>query len=639
MSFNFVKAHGLKIAQDGYIENLVAESLANDPSLEIGRVWYNTTTKEFKFVTDIEGTPTAVTFASKEELIEYINLLASPQGSAEVGYDGHTADTGSFVVPSGNVQETLDTIINKISSVETSASKGVTVLDEGGNVLDISENLNFVGADIMAVQSGPNEVTIYSPPPDFADSYHTGDNTISSINTTTRSVSNPADGSFNIGSWTPGQSVSSTRDNSLNYNSPGAVGFADETTSFTAIVYGADDTTPLAQVQLTNINGNTSQSNGGITVSISNWAPDSFRFRANINVAIDLNTIIPNGGRFSVSLTHTNSYLGSFSKTQGPMFYDTDGLTATISSVDIVENTPNIKHLSGVVYYDQGSTFDISVADIDNINYLTWPSNDRVLYVSSYTEFGISNHYIQTNGLTNWTTDHNVNNASISETQSITRDNFRYIGSSANISSYPIDWTNGNTVNSPNKTILIDTWDIDSTLTDEEFVDEDKRLQSDLSTPWDSTQALGVSDLMVVNDVLRRQYGNWTSYLPTNTVDYSATNTNDQYYYRKFTNTSGGTKQSGIFYIQGISEAELGSDVFIWISKDGSAWLDCTQDMIVATPGDGDGCRVESVSYSLPYLKFSFGFDSVANNGEIYVRVMMPNGSTSQMGTLRITDW
>ena len=48
----FQKAHGLTIAQNGYIENMVCESLSSDPSVvEAGRLWFNETEKLFKFST------------------------------------------------------------------------------------------------------------------------------------------------------------------------------------------------------------------------------------------------------------------------------------------------------------------------------------------------------------------------------------------------------------------------------------------------------------------------------------------------------------------------------------------------------------------------------------------------------------
>lgn len=67
---NFPIYHGITLAANSYIENLVVEKLASDPvPVEAGRVWYNTTLKVFRQSTLNAGGAVIVrTFATVEEL-------------------------------------------------------------------------------------------------------------------------------------------------------------------------------------------------------------------------------------------------------------------------------------------------------------------------------------------------------------------------------------------------------------------------------------------------------------------------------------------------------------------------------------------------------------------------------------------
>ena len=74
----FQKAHGLTIAQNGYIENMVCESLASDPSVvEAGRLWFNETEKLFKFST-LNGGGSVVVRSIKDKE-DYDALVADLQ--------------------------------------------------------------------------------------------------------------------------------------------------------------------------------------------------------------------------------------------------------------------------------------------------------------------------------------------------------------------------------------------------------------------------------------------------------------------------------------------------------------------------------------------------------------------------------
>jgi hypothetical protein len=116
----FVKVHGMELAQGGYVQNMVVESLASDPAVDtIGRVWYNETSDRWKMSIDNGlGAVVVKTFANLEELTTYQNLLASTvanEGSHSIGYDGSGAQSyGLFSLSAGGVDSALDAIAARI---------------------------------------------------------------------------------------------------------------------------------------------------------------------------------------------------------------------------------------------------------------------------------------------------------------------------------------------------------------------------------------------------------------------------------------------------------------------------------------------------------------------------------------------
>ncbi len=116
----FQKAHGLTIAQNGYIENMVSEQLSSDPTVvEAGRFWFNTTEKLFKFSTlNVGGTVVIKSIKDKEDYDSFITDLTSQaadnSGSTLVGYDGQSGTNGQFSLGAGNLASALDSIITQV---------------------------------------------------------------------------------------------------------------------------------------------------------------------------------------------------------------------------------------------------------------------------------------------------------------------------------------------------------------------------------------------------------------------------------------------------------------------------------------------------------------------------------------------
>ena len=114
---NFIKAHGLSIAQNGFIENVVVEKLTSAPSsLENGRIFYDSNSNELKYVKANGAVATIYTFATKEAADAFISALASTTGATQVGTTGTTGANSQFSTIDGTVQATFDSIVAAIDA-------------------------------------------------------------------------------------------------------------------------------------------------------------------------------------------------------------------------------------------------------------------------------------------------------------------------------------------------------------------------------------------------------------------------------------------------------------------------------------------------------------------------------------------
>ena len=124
---NYIKAHGLSIAQGGAIENAVLETLTTAPaSLETGRLYYDSTAGEVKYVKRDGGTATVFTVASKEDAQSLIDELAAVTGATLVGAAGTTGTNGEFSTVDGTVQTELDALVTGLDQEIKDRKDGVT---------------------------------------------------------------------------------------------------------------------------------------------------------------------------------------------------------------------------------------------------------------------------------------------------------------------------------------------------------------------------------------------------------------------------------------------------------------------------------------------------------------------------------
>lgn len=147
----FQKAHGLTIAQNGFIEHLVVESLSSDPTLvDAGRFWFNETEKQLKFSTlDGGGGVIVRTIKDKEDYDAFVASIESTasgsSGASVVGYDGQTGANGQLSIGTSDVAAALDTIVTNVDQ----AMQDIDSLTGGG-----SGSIASLQAELDATQTG-----------------------------------------------------------------------------------------------------------------------------------------------------------------------------------------------------------------------------------------------------------------------------------------------------------------------------------------------------------------------------------------------------------------------------------------------------------------------------------------------------
>jgi len=119
----FQKAHGLTVAQNGYIENMVVETLSSDPTVvEPGRCWFNDTSKLFKFSTLNGGGQVIIrSIKDKEDYDTFVSSITAQTGDSSgasvMGYDGQTGSQGQLSLGAGSVADALDALLNSVDQV------------------------------------------------------------------------------------------------------------------------------------------------------------------------------------------------------------------------------------------------------------------------------------------------------------------------------------------------------------------------------------------------------------------------------------------------------------------------------------------------------------------------------------------
>jgi hypothetical protein len=460
----------------------------------------------------------------------------------------------------------------------------------------------------------------------------TNDATVDDVATSSRNVSSP-DGHFDIGSWSGGTPHPTTRTSPITYATTGAFSIADDTsTILTATIYGADEVSIIAQHAVT-LDGNKSSASSGVSITISNWGEDLNKYEAEASIEIDLNTILPTGGRFSVELVHDNGVEGTFSKTQAAIFYDNETNTASLSGVSIAETAGSVatRFLSGVEYYDLGSQFTAGISDIDNLNDESYPDVQADVDGS---EYGLPSLALQGSDLTDWDSLWNNVDAFYEKTNwAITQVDLTLRTSLANLRARTKDWSNGAWVNSPNQAILIETHDDTDTRLVKRFYEESWRCAqtANFDAPgakgWTSSDNKGATDALLFDGGCEHNSDDWTSYSPNaaSQPDYSA-HTARQYVILEVMHD--GSASSGFTLPISGSYATFEYKLAApWdgTSTGGTEWIDGTSSYNASQWNNGN--PTGGSGGSLGSDRYTFGTNNRVNTGDtLYLRFGFDSG-------------
>jgi len=359
---------------------------------------------------------------------------------------------------------------------------------------------------------------------------------------------------------------------------------------------------------------------------------------------------LPAGFQGQISVVH--SLGGSESYTYSSFFVDQTSQSITPATPTVAADTPVNRYLSGVPYYDAGSTFDISVTHSVAIFDRGYADSPLRLNLG---EFNRGNHtptLVQL-GLTEPLAITDTIGTYGPYNFSVGSSNFRDMDARANATFWNA-FTNSSSAMSAAGTFRIDTYGTTSTATVEYFDDEDKRFDGSedftdtaitwSDSTWDSTDNVttmsGVEDgLVVYNGTLKYpSIDHSTGFLPVG-PDYSST-TGDHVYYRVFTST--GAFTAGSITFSGWSNALStiqGSNVEVYLrypnctdygNSNTSVWQDLGVDQTVF---GGDGCLGAGSSGGV--VAFSFGTtSSVSFGNRIIMKIVVKSSSVDALTQL-----
>lgn len=425
------------------------------------------------------------------------------------------------------------------------------------------------------------------PPPSYRSHWNTADGnngsqTVSaSVSpTTTARIPTPSGGEgtpFKVGGLDGSNRTVTTSSTATFTTSQATSGFGGDSTMVVEIhdKDGVVDTftTPAITQNSTHL----SPSNA-ITVAITQYGvDDALRFKAKASVSIDVTTILPDGGFYHTEITHntdSSSDGTTHSFSQSEIFIDTNPSTPVIGALSFLESVPVYKSLSGIKYYDNGSSWRVILSNIDNLNANSIRTSSNVSISS--TGYGLSslNHSPFGSGsanFSNWTNVENNTNTTYDKNDwAISSTNTRFIGTNAGVSAFARDpWANSPTLSDNNHSLLIDTYGVSSSDLFEPFNDENRRqdntFNGGLTTgSWLSTVALTNGQALVQNGKLMiastADYTNWSVFKPTGNPDYTGFSASADYY-RTFVDSGGLNQPNFIMIFSGTFVVNATSDL------------------------------------------------------------------------------
>ncbi len=468
--------------------------------------------------------------------------------------------------------EIIDKYAASIAASGVQSGASLDIYDEGVLVLSNVEEIDFKGASVAAVESigGNPRVIVYVPPLTFVSHLGTtdgiNDGRMQWMSTVNRYVSAPTvagtpyytngwdDGSLHPTILTPSFSGVTTVNSLITDMHQGVI--TCDVTNGNVTVYSCSLT-----LNGTLVSQSVTQNN--ITLNVDNKVNNGLAIEGRLRVTISLATILgAGGGYFNIDLEHdfdggTTIWTDDF----GSAFWDR-GILPTSSNPTVAENSPLYRYLSGVRFYTDLSTFDISAGAASNEVNSTIDSDKDIVNINvaqfNTTIGEVDFDATSISGLS--ATPVWNETPSFSQTITVGTPNFRDLDARASS-----NWHNphGNDLDwSSSQNIMIDCYSITSTTEQEYFDDEAYRLQDEdnntFSTSmlnygrwvgsgagtderdWDSIQNIDtgtaghVEGLQVFNGNLYYPTINFSSgYLPSSNPNYSGL-TGDRFYFRGF---------------------------------------------------------------------------------------------------------
>lgn len=363
----------------------------------------------------------------------------------------------------------------------------------------------------LATKTGVNTVTVWIPAPNYAPIF----NPILNVTSSSRFVSRPSNnsdlglnpGDFGIGDWNI-QSNFTNNDTRFVTNVPNIIGafstpnffncygpVADGVgTTMSFRVFDSNDNI-VASIEGFEVSESNTQNNDNLAITVTEFEIDSDRKKAKVTGNININSLMPNGGRFYYTITHYNGEPGNevLSFTSSQYFFDApasqsgSGSTSNISgTVTFDENSVTTRYFSGVAHYTTGTTFGITVSGINLLNQITFPTDRQIqltannMLINSVSFPNINNMRGLGDGtkglsaITGWSIDWNstgltfstvaavnINNSSLPGFSPNTSNNIPLIASS-NIRSDIYDYGISDTKLSTSKLMLFDTLNLNN---------------------------------------------------------------------------------------------------------------------------------------------------------------------------------
>lgn len=339
------------------------------------------------------------------------------------------------------------------------------------------------------------------------------------------------------------------------------------------------------------------------------------------------------------------------------VFYDTDvGNNPTCSTPTVTVEAPVLKYLSGVSFFNTGSTFSVDVTGshlFDNVYHTSeapvelygWPgmATASVRYDDAVVS-GVSIPPKIDETLS-------ISNYMITQTAS-------QMSSDARLSARPRDPYGVYTAaQSASGKIMVFSYPTASDALTEYFRDEAYRLRdgsydtvpASITGQWDSTGNLGSYDdgkgLQVYMDGLYFPTVDFTTSLPSGNPNYSTlAATTNRTYIRAFKDTDLVSHAIGTLRLTGITKAQLyNRDVRVYIkAPTQTGWLDLTRDYNYAsfTGANDDGCWVDRDIQSGSDFKFTLGSFYTQNSGYmVIVKIVYPSSSSPRISHMAVIDW